>query len=343
MKKVTIAIALYNNAPYVERCLQSVVDQRYSNLEIIVVDDGSKDDSLLKCEKFKSDSRVQVVTKENGGLSSVRQMGLEMATGDYICFIDADDYLLNTHVETLVHNLEISGADICLSSVKFEDEKGNMINNEVFNEKTSTTAEKVSTKRLVSSYNVIRHQYKLSDSWDKMYKLKFLRETEVRFELPKGYNGSDKAFNHKIILHQPLVSGVCNPGYIHVIYTNSAVHRKDRKIYEGSMLIFDQIYKECIKIGIENEMKVQLNFLFMQYIQGGMRDIATENGIFSQEIIKCYIDSRKRIKSLKLNIYPLALIEKGLILFTIIYLFTPCFLPYYLFLRDIKYQRLKNE
>lgn len=342
MKKVTIAIALYNNAPYIERCLQSVVDQIYSNLEIIVVDDGSKDDSLLKCEKFKTDPRVQIVTKENGGLSSVRQLGLEMATGYYICFIDADDYLLNSHVESIVLNMETSGADICLSSVRFEDEKGNIINNEVFNEKTSTTAEKVSLERITSSYNVIRHQHKLSDSWNKMYKLQFLRETKIQFELPKGYNGSDKAFNHKIILHQPLVSSVMNPGYVHVIYTNSAVHRKNRKIYEGSMLQFDQIYKEIKKIGIGNAMKIQLNCLFIQFIQDGMMDIATENGMFSPEIKKCYIDSKKRKRAYGLNINPFVLIEKGTIIFAILYLFAPFLLPYYLLIRNIRYKKFKN-
>lgn len=340
MKKVSIAIALYNNAPHIERCLQSVIEQKYSNLEIIVVDDGSKDDSLLKCEKFKTDPRVKVVTKVNGGLSSVRQMGLEMATGYYICFIDADDYLLNTHVESMVLNMETSGADICLSTVRFEDEKGRTINNGVFNENTSIVAEKVSIDRIANSYNVIRHQYKLSDSWNKMYKLRFLRETEVRFELPKGYNGSDKAFNHKIILHQPLVSSVRNSGYIHVIYKNSAVHRKNRKIYEGSMLQFDQIFKEIRKIGLENEMKIQLNCLFIQFIQDGMMDIAAENGLFSLEIRQCFIDSKKRKRSLGLNINPFVLIEKGIIIFAFLYLYVPCLLPFYLLIRDLRYKKI---
>lgn len=94
MKKVSIIIPVYNCENYIEKSIESVLTQKYSNLEVIVVDDGSTDNSFRICEKIKdADQRVQLYTKKNGGVSSARNVGLKKATGDYIMFLDADDYI----------------------------------------------------------------------------------------------------------------------------------------------------------------------------------------------------------------------------------------------------------
>ena len=91
---ISVIIPVYNAAEYLERSIGSVRNQTYKNLEIITVDDGSKDDSLKLLESFASaDSRIKVIRKENGGSSTARNAGLREATGEYIGFIDADDYI----------------------------------------------------------------------------------------------------------------------------------------------------------------------------------------------------------------------------------------------------------
>lgn len=104
-KKVSIIIPVYNVSEYLDECIESVHNQSYANIEIILVDDGSPDDSGRKCDEWaEKDSRIMVIHKENGGLSSARNAALDIATGDYICFLDGDDYIENNLVEkTIAH------------------------------------------------------------------------------------------------------------------------------------------------------------------------------------------------------------------------------------------------
>ena len=94
MKMITVIIPVYNTARYLERCIGSVVNQTYKNLEIILVDDGSTDDSYEICKQWaEKDHRILLIHKENGGPSSARNLALDVATGDYIAFVDSDDWI----------------------------------------------------------------------------------------------------------------------------------------------------------------------------------------------------------------------------------------------------------
>lgn len=107
MKKVSIIVPIYNIKEYLERCVKSIQEQTYSNLEIILVDDGSTDGTGALCDELaKQDERIIVRHKENGGSSSARNVGLELATGDYIGFVDSDDYITSVMYEKLVSALE---------------------------------------------------------------------------------------------------------------------------------------------------------------------------------------------------------------------------------------------
>lgn len=114
-KKISIIIPVYNVEMYLEKCMQSILNQTYSNLEIILINDGSKDASGEICEKIaKKDNRVCVIHKENGGASSARNKGLEVATGDYIGFVDADDYITKDMYQYLYDLLTDNDADIAM-------------------------------------------------------------------------------------------------------------------------------------------------------------------------------------------------------------------------------------
>lgn len=91
---ISIVVPVYNAEKYLDKCIQSIINQKYSNLEIILVDDGSKDNSLGLCKKYaENDKRIKVIHKENGGVSTARNAGIESASGDFIAFIDSDDYI----------------------------------------------------------------------------------------------------------------------------------------------------------------------------------------------------------------------------------------------------------
>ncbi|MDZ5711445.1 glycosyltransferase family 2 protein [Jeotgalibacillus haloalkalitolerans] len=106
MKKVSVIIPVYKVEPYLDRCIKSVVNQTYPHLEIILVNDGSPDRCPEICDKWaEEDSRIQVIHKENGGLSDARNAGIDAATGEYITFLDSDDMFAPQMVEVLYDNL----------------------------------------------------------------------------------------------------------------------------------------------------------------------------------------------------------------------------------------------
>ena len=114
---ITVIVPVYNVEKYIERCLDSVLGQTYTNLEIILVDDGSVDSSGIICDNYaEKDTRIKVIHKENGGLSSARNVGLDHATGKYIAFLDSDDCIDCETFQKCIGRLKNTGADICMFS-----------------------------------------------------------------------------------------------------------------------------------------------------------------------------------------------------------------------------------
>lgn len=109
MKKISIIIPVYNAEDYIEKCLFSIKKQTYNNYEIIIIDDGSKDNSLKKCEQFKYDNKnmsIKIVSQNNEGPSNARNNGIEKANGEYIMFVDADDYLDENILKNMLESFE---------------------------------------------------------------------------------------------------------------------------------------------------------------------------------------------------------------------------------------------
>lgn len=123
MALVSIVISAYNVEKYIARCLDSIRKQTFSDIEIIVVDDGSKDKTGVICDKYKKfDDRIAIYHQTNNGVSSARNIGIEYATGKYLIFIDADDWLDYDMIEFMVHGIESSNADIFACGYYINDE-----------------------------------------------------------------------------------------------------------------------------------------------------------------------------------------------------------------------------
>lgn len=113
MDKISVIVPVYNVEDYLEECINSILGQTYKNLEIILVDDGSTDNSSKICDIYeKKDKRIKVIHKENGGLSSARNEGLKYRTGEYISFVDSDDFIDKTMYEKLYSAIKKYDADV---------------------------------------------------------------------------------------------------------------------------------------------------------------------------------------------------------------------------------------
>ena len=128
MEKISVIVPVYKVEKYLRRCVDSIINQTYPELEIILVDDGSPDNCGKICDEYAAkDSRIKVIHKENGGLSDARNAGIDVSTGDYISFVDSDDHIALDMYEKMYNAIKKEDADISICSVANIDESGSRI------------------------------------------------------------------------------------------------------------------------------------------------------------------------------------------------------------------------
>ena len=128
MKKISVIVPVYNVEKYLDKCLNSILNQTYKNFEVIIINDGSTDESYKIISKYeKLDSRFKCYNKENGGLSDARNYGLDFVTGDYLLFIDSDDYVDNNYFENIVNIANKEDIDLIKIKLIKVDEFGNYL------------------------------------------------------------------------------------------------------------------------------------------------------------------------------------------------------------------------
>lgn len=187
---ISIIVPVYNVSDYIEKCVKSILAQTYENIEIILVDDGSKDDSGNKCEQLKQmDKRIKVIHKENGGLSSARNAGIDIAKGKYLTFIDSDDYVNVDFIKVLYNNLINYKSDISAVSVK-----------KVYNQNQDTHEFNKSnitiTEGIEKYYNIYNSKaFVTVVSWNKLYKRKIFENLRYK----EGILHEDEEIIHKIL------------------------------------------------------------------------------------------------------------------------------------------------
>ena len=176
MNLISVIVPIYNSSKYLDECIQSILHQTYKNLEIILVDDGSTDDSLEICEKYaKEDSRIKIVHKENGGLSSARNAGLDVVSGDYLMFCDADDFYLENSCELLEKEITSKNADYVIGNYLNCWEDGTLWDCPVFN------VEKYSNFKL-DIHDYERSLYIMSSSvCNKIFRMSYIRKLNLHF------------------------------------------------------------------------------------------------------------------------------------------------------------------
>ena len=215
---VTVIIPVYNVEKYISICLDSVIAQTYKELEIIVVDDGSTDHSPQICDEYaKRDHRISVIHQANGGQGKARNVALERCHGDYVAFVDSDDYWDEKYVETLMHMIKVRNADIAICSYYHVDEYGNILKGSpqsAIKEKQYSGVEAMEVALYWNEFGVA--------PWAKLYK-KSVWEN-VRFKEDRIYE--DAATTYLVYYHARSVVFINDRLMSYRIRKNSDVHQK---------------------------------------------------------------------------------------------------------------------
>ena len=191
---ISIIIPCFNAEKTLEKCLESVVQQSYANLEIIIIDDGSTDETSLIYNKFQSnDERILVLKLQNSGVSKARNTGVKAATGDYICFVDSDDWAELNYCSELYSLLVGENADISIVEASYEDENGNVLCSK------PTSEEKIfdGNRALVL---LLEDQEIQSHPWGKLFKADLLKNVHFPENLKcfEDYSTLFKIFNKAV-------------------------------------------------------------------------------------------------------------------------------------------------
>lgn len=177
-KIVTVIIPVFNVEKYLYKCVESVINQTYKKLEIILVDDGSTDNCPSICDYFKEiDNRIKVIHKSNGGLSDARNVGLDNASGDYFLFVDSDDFIEKETVELTLKKIIETKADMCLFNFRYINESYDEIIKE-----SPIIDELLSKRQLFEKYRGPLGYYYVV-AWNKLYSKKAIGN--IRFPINK--------------------------------------------------------------------------------------------------------------------------------------------------------------
>lgn len=243
MKKISIIIPVYNTSLYLKRCLDSVKKQSYKNIQIIVVNDGSTDESqsiLQNYKKANMELDLTLLQKDNEGLSSARNYGMDFVKGEYVFFLDSDDYLLQDAIENLMEKSQYN--DIIIGNFTYLYADGNEKNID-FSECKDLNGSILSDRQFYDLFYGSR--YAIS-ACNKLYDYEFIRKSNVEFQKNSEIYAEDLLFNLKQFSRLPRVAIVHKSTYVYCQNDDSITHayKKDLALRFSNLINDYACYNE---------------------------------------------------------------------------------------------------
>ncbi|WP_054740399.1 glycosyltransferase [Cellulosilyticum ruminicola] len=293
MDCISIIVPIYNAEQYLVRCIESMISQTYQRLEIILVNDGSKDGSLEICKAYAArDSRIVIIDKQNAGVALARNSGLEIASGKYIGFVDPDDWLETNMYERLLEGIKSSPYPICLCNY-FKDTKKRSIPKYFGFSDTSLDANMVRKKIIPDMIGMDdltpRYVYIMGCVWRGLYERRFIEANGLRFT-PGITIMEDLVFMVQSLLKSNGVQIEQGVYYHYVQNPKSILHSYNKKIWEDQMRVHYLLEKSVREAGMETEVR---NRLDLRYI--GMVLVALRN----EALIKNDHELKERFENIK--------------------------------------------
>ena len=275
---ISIVVPIYNVENYLKKCVDTLINQTYRNIEIILVDDGSKDNCGKICDEYQEkDDRIKVVHKKNGGLSDARNAGIKEATGKYIAFLDADDYVDSTMYEKLYNVIKKEKAEIAICGYS-------RISEENIETKYPLKVEKYKKDRSIL-YNMIGTLPKDAEDinigmsvWKCLYDLEIIKKNELFFQSERVYISEDIIFQIEYFEFVNKVGLISDPLYKYRYneVSLSKKYRKDRFEKQKILYLKEKSMLEE-RNWLDNELKNRLDRTFLMKVKACIKSEVVAN------------------------------------------------------------------
>lgn len=269
MKKVSVIVPFYNVEKYIDKCLNSLVNQTLEDIEIIIVNDGSKDNSETIAKEYASKYKNKIIylKKENGGLSDARNYAIPYATGEYIAFLDSDDYVEVNMYEQMYEKAKKENADIVECDFLWEYP----------NEKIESKGRIYKDKHdILLNARVV--------AWNKLIKKELIEKTKVKF--PYGLRYEDVEFFYKLI---PYINklDIVDKAFVHYVQRDNSISNSQNTRTKEIIDILDNVINYYKENAIYEEYRNELEYNYARYIlcSSLLRMIMIENKKERKEII----------------------------------------------------------
>lgn len=248
MPEVSVIVPVYNVEKYIEKCLNSLVNQTLKNIEIIIVNDGTKDNSeeIIKKIMEKYPQKIVYLKKENGGLSDARNYGIPYAKGEYIAFLDSDDYVEKDIYKEMYELAKKENSDMveCDFLWEYPDKTREDIG-QVYNGK----------KEMLEKVRVV--------AWNKLIRRSILEKTQIQF--PKELRYEDVEFTYKLIPYLNKVSFIKKP-YIHYIQRENSISNSQNERTKEIFTVLDNVIDYYKENDFYDEYKDELEYVYARYL-----------------------------------------------------------------------------
>lgn len=309
---ISIIIPVYKVEKYIHRCIDSVLNQTYKNIEVILVDDGSPDNCGIICDEYsQKDERIRVIHKKNGGLSDARNAGINTVSGEYIGFIDSDDWIENRYIEKLYRLINKYHADVSVCNfirISYEDE---ILNNNFKIE----IKEYTNIQALEQYYD--KYYVQMVVAWGKLYKKSLFKD--IKF--PIGKIHEDEYITYKLIYRSNKIVLTTEPLYYYWQRSDSIMGSGfNIKGQIDAIDAFEERARFLSKVGLEDLSKKTYSSAFSMYIVVLRRMDEFGDKISKNEVTKQLKKLNKKLEKSKQKIifkafYELYYIVPGLMKF----------------------------
>lgn len=236
--QISIIIPTYNSQKYIGRCLDSILKQTYKNFEIIIINDGSTDNTLEICNQYLTKHpKTQIISKENEGVSTARNEGLKRARGEWICFIDSDDYILPYYLESLL-NSQSPKTDLIWGGWQYGNKKKEKVHICFFKEKY----EHENIRQVFFETNIIKFGF----PWGKLFKKEVIKKNDITF------NSRLKLSEDRLFLYQYLqkTEGIAFSTSANYVYSIGDGLSSKKYDYNNELFRYEILEKEAYKIKV---------------------------------------------------------------------------------------------